>query len=220
MALTQRPPHAMVHALLSRHGRTFAEDLHLDLGEDDASPPFRLLCFALLVSMKLHHHIALDAAEAMRQAGWTTPQRMADAGWRRRVRLLNRAGCARCDERAATALGDLAHALVADYTGDLRGLRDAADRDPARERRLLEALPGVMGPAVDVFFREVQIVWDELYPYADRLALRGADWLGLPADASRLATLMDDRRQMVRFVAALVRMELEYDLEEVRRAAR
>ena len=217
MALTQRPPHDVTEALLARHGRTFAEDLHIELRGDDSAGLYRLLCFAILAGMKLHHRIALDAADALRKAGWTTPQAMVGADWDRRVRLLNRAGCVRCDERVAEALHDASEALRDRHHGSLVDLR-CVGGDGAQVRARLAALPGVTAPAVDIFCREAQLAWDELYPFADRLALRGAAWLGLPTDAAGLAALSRDRREMVRLVAALVRMELEYDFEEIRRA--
>ncbi len=218
MALTQRPSHDVTEALLARHGRTFADELHIDLTADDPAALYRLLCFAMLAGMRLHHRIALDAAEALSRAGWVTPQAMLAADFDRRVRLLNRAGCARCDERVAAALGDASQALVERYDGQLAHLRHAAAGDRDQARTLLTELPGVAKAAVDVFCREAQLVWDELYPFADPLALRGAAWLGLPADAPGLAALTRDPQQMVRLVAALVRMELEYDFEEIRRA--
>ena len=218
MALTQRSPHAVTRALLARHGRTFAEELRIDLAPDDPAGLYRLLAFAILAGMKLHHRIALDAADALRKAGWTTPDAMLAADFDRRVRLLNRAGCARCDQRVAQALHNASHALLARHHGSLAQLHHDSAGDRERTRSQLAALPGLTDAAVDIFCREAQLVWDELYPFADRPALRGAAWLGLPTDAPGLAALARDRQQTVRLITALVRMELEYDIEEIRRA--
>lgn len=43
--------------------------------------------------------------------------------------------------------------------------------------------------STDIFFREVQVAWDELFPFADRRALEGAGKLGLPEDPEALADL-------------------------------
>jgi hypothetical protein len=59
-----------------------------------------------------------------------------------------------------------------------------------------------------VFFREAQGPWEELFPFADRRALDGADALGLPADAAALADLVD-RDVYSRLVAALVRVDID-----------
>jgi hypothetical protein len=68
---------------------------------------------------------------------------------------------------------------------------------------------------VDIFFREVQVAWEEVAPFADRRALQAAERLGLgknERELSRIAT----RKNFPRLVAALVRTELEDDYEAVR----
>ncbi len=61
---------------------------------------------------------------------------------------------------------------------------------------------------VDIFFREAQAIWEELYPFADQRALQVANRLGLGKDAGALAKLVS-RKQFPRLVAALVRIALE-----------
>lgn len=67
-------------------------------------------------------------------------------------------------------LGATAAMLQDKYQGDLRKLRDAAER----ERDLLKECKGLSEVGVDIFMREAQIVWPELYPFADRKALQAA----------------------------------------------
>ena len=93
-------------------------------------------------------------------------------------------------------------------------LRDAADYDPAEERRRLTEFKGIGEVGADIFFREVQGVWDELYPFADRKALKAAKELGLPGSAEGLARLVS-RKKFPLLVAALVRTDLARDYEDV-----
>ncbi|MCE5306284.1 MAG: hypothetical protein LLG20_01450 [Acidobacteriales bacterium] len=95
----------IVEVLLRDYGRTFAEELGVDLKPDDASCLFRLLCRSLLFSVRINHSIALKAAESICAHGWTTPQKMAGVTWGQRVRALDEAGYVRYDERTATRLG-------------------------------------------------------------------------------------------------------------------
>jgi hypothetical protein len=88
-----------------------------------------------------------------------------------------------CSARPARTLIDL-------YQGDLRGLRTAADSDPAQERKLLDQFKGVGDVAVNIFFREAQRAWPQLFPFADERALATAKELGLPANARELASLV------------------------------
>jgi hypothetical protein len=71
---------------------------------------------------------------------------------------------------------------------------------------------------VSIFFREVQLAWDELYPFADERALEAAERLGLGSDAQALAKQVP-RQEFPRFVAALIRTGLAKDHDDVLEAA-
>ena len=131
---------------------------------------------------------------------------MAASSWEQRVRALDEGGYVRYDERTSTMLGETAEMLIDLYQGDLRKLRAAAGTDPARERKLLDQFKGVGNVAVNIFFRETQLAWPELFPFADDKALASAKQLGLPADAHKLASLVRGRQDFVRLVSALVRV--------------
>jgi hypothetical protein len=207
-----------VRALLDRHGRTYAEQLGIDAAKGTPSPLFRLLCASMLMSARIDAEIAVDAARNLAKRGWRSPAKLAESTWEQRVKALNEAGYARYQERTATMLGELADHLLERWGGDLRKLRDAADRDPKTERKLLKEFKGMGDVGVDIFFREVQAAWDELAPFADRRALDAARRLKLPGDPDKLARLAS-KRDFPRLVAALVRTELDDDYDEIRAAA-
>ena len=108
--------------------------------------------------------------------------------------MLNRHGYARYDERTAAMLGDACELLLERYRGDLRRLRDEAGRDPRRERRLLKQVKGLGDVGVDIFFREAQVAWEELFPFVDRRAAQTARRLGLDADPGPWPTTEIPRR--------------------------
>jgi hypothetical protein len=68
-------------------------------------------------------------------------------------------------------------------------------RAPPRGRRRgagaasAAAAKGIGPVGADIFRREVQIVWDEAFPYADRRVLEVAKRLGLPRSAEELSKL-------------------------------
>lgn len=206
--------HEMVKRLMSRHGRTFASELGADLARATPAPLFQLLCFALLASARISAEQAMEAAKALADAHWTTPEKMAKATWRERTDVLNRSGYARYDESTSRMLEDTANILLEKYDGDLRKLREAANQDPAAERRLLKEFKGIGDVGVDIFMREVQAAWDEVYPFADKLALKASERLGLGSDSEALAKLVG-RNDFARLVAALVRTELNDDYDEI-----
>lgn len=208
---------ALMKALLDRHGNTFAAESGFTV-KNTPSPLFRLLCLSLLLSARIGSDIAVGAARALAKAGWTTPEKLQRATWSARAAVLNRAGYARYDERTSTMLGDTAQLVLDRWRGDLRRLRDEADRDPDAERALLKECKGIGNVGADIFCREAQSVWTELRPFADRRALRAAEKLGLATDAEHLARVArtDDLSVVV---AALVRVDLAGDHDEVRRLA-
>lgn len=199
--------------LLDRCGRTYGRLAGIRLRNTPA-PLFQLLCLALLFSARIRASVALHASQALREAGWTTPEKMAASTWKGRVKVLNRAGYARYDERTATMLGQTVELLRERYRGDLRRLRDAAGRDVAAERRWLKEFKGIGDVGVDIFFREAQEVWPEIYPFADAKALEGAARLGLPENPADLAALVP-RDDFPCLVTALVRVQLEKRVDEV-----
>lgn len=208
----------MIEALLDAHGQTYAAEIGFDATENRPSPLFRLLCAALLFSARISSTIAVEAARTLARQGWTTPQKLAESTWAQRAKVLNESGYARYDERTSTMLGDSTALLLDRYAGDLRQLREEADRDPTEERRLLKQFKGIGDVGVDIFFREAQGAWDELYPFADRRALDGARALGLDGDAQTLSGRVA-RNDFPRLVAACVRVAQGDGAQRVLRAA-
>ncbi len=166
---------AIVAVLLDEKGTTYAAEAGIAVERNTPSPLFRLLCLSLLQSARIDSEIAMRAANGLAKRKWTTADSMLESTWKQRVDVLNEAGYARYQERTATMLEDSARLLADRWKGDLRNLREDADRDPAAERKLLKEFKGVGDVGVDIFFREVQAAWEELYPFADRRALASAE---------------------------------------------
>lgn len=208
----------IIKVLLDEHGRTYAAELGIKLESNTPSPLFRWCCASILFSARISADIALEAARALAKQGWTTAQRMADSTWEQRTKTLNQAGYARYDERTSRMLGESAEMLQERYGGDLRRLRAAAERDPQEERKLLKEFKGMGDVGVDIFFREVQLAWPEVYPFADRRATQTAQQLRLGEDAGELAELVS-KRDFPRLVAALVRVGLAKQEDAVQERA-
>lgn len=200
-------PTPLVARLLARYGRLYSEALGLDLRGGEAPVLFQWLCAAFLLGGRIRASVAERAAAALLRQGWTTADRMAASTWEQRVRVLNRSGYARYDESTSRRLGELAARLLDRYGGDLNALRAAARRVPEEERRLLKEFNGIGDVRADIFLREVQLAWDELYPFADQRAVRAAIALGLGDDVRDLARLVP-AADFARLVAALVRCDL------------
>jgi hypothetical protein len=84
-------------------------------------------------------------------------------------------------------LGETSALLLDRYKGDLRRLREEAGHQPATERKLIKECKGIGDVGADIFFREVQRDWSELFPFADKRALQAAKRFGLATMQDRLS---------------------------------
>src|SRR5271155_1445128 len=148
----------IVRELLDRHGRLYAEDAGIRLG-DRPGPLYQLLVLATLLSAPSPADTAVAAARELFAAGYRTPKAMSEAGWQDRVDALGRGHYRRYDERTATALGGGAELMAGKWHGDLRKLRDDAGGDATAISSLLTEFPGVGPTGASIFLREVQHVW-------------------------------------------------------------
>lgn len=203
----------MVQALLARHGTTFAEAAGIRLA-DRPAPLWQLLVLSLLLSARIRSDTAVAAARELFAAGYRTPQRMKDASWQDRVDALGRGHYRRYDERTASQLGELVDAVLERYGGDLRRIhQEAGDVETA-----LQQFKGIGPAGAAIFCREVQAVWPDLAPYVDKVAADGAQRLGLPRSADRLAALVP-AADLPRLVAGCVRASRDKDVVEDVRGA-
>ena len=139
-------PESIVRELLARHGRLYAEDAGIRLA-DRPGPLYQLLVLATLLSAPITAETAVAAARELFAAGYRSPKAMSEASWQDRVDALGRGHYRRYDERTATMLGDGAELLTAKWHGDLRKLRDDADRDAGGIASRLTEFPGSGRPA-------------------------------------------------------------------------
>ncbi len=213
------PSHqAIIDVLLRDHGRSYAHEAGIRIERNTPAVLFQLLYLALMLSARISAANATRAAKALIDAGLTTPDKMLAASWQDRVDVITSHGYKRYDESTATMLGEAAQRVLDEYDGDLRKLRDAGDREPAREHELLREFKGIGPVGADIFLREVQVVWDEVYPYADERVLEAARKLDLAGDPRVLSDFVE-RDEFARLTAALIRVDLADAYAKVREAA-
>ena len=104
---------AVIDALLERHGQTYAEELGIDVAKGTPSVLFRLLVASILFSARIGAGQAVKAARVLTEEGWRTAEKLAATSWRERVRVLNRHGYARYDERTTSMLDQVHRVLAA-----------------------------------------------------------------------------------------------------------
>jgi endonuclease III len=189
---------------LATRSRTFAAEAGIDV-RDAPAPLFRLLVLACLLASPIHHTTAVRASLALRPLTRTAAT-LAKAQPTDVARLLTAAGYWRFYETKARLLVRSAEAVVDRFGGDLRRLYREADSTQALHRELRRT-PGVGTQAAHIVLREAQWVWPDLMPYLDDRVLDGARRLGLPADATELAALVEPI-ELPRLAAGCVRATL------------
>ncbi|MFC4052328.1 endonuclease [Actinomadura syzygii] len=208
---------AVVKKLLNESGETFASEAGITL-KDQPAALFKLLVLANLLSARISSDIAMAAARELFDAGGGTPRGMRKLTWQERVDALGRGHYVRYDESTASRLGDVADLVQDKYKGDLRRLAVEAGRDPEKAAELLQEFPGIGPTGVDIFCREAQAIWPWLRPYVDGQVRKGAERIGLPSDADRLASQVPDK-DLARLSAALVRVARDKKLADAVKAA-
>ena len=78
---------------------------------------------------------------------------------------------------------------------------------------LLREFPGIGPTGVDIFCREAQAMWPWLRPYVDSQVKKGAERVGLPTDAGKLASKVPEK-DLARLSAALVRVARDKKLAD------
>lgn len=207
----------VVDALLAEHGLTFSEDVGIDLSANDSDSVFCLLVASILFASRIGHDLAAAAARGLFAEGWTSPQRLADAGWKARTDVLNASGYARYDESTSRMLGDTCEIALERYDGNLLALRDETDGDAEGLKSRLTDFKGLGHVGAEIFLREIQAVWTEFAPFVDERAADAAKELGLPHSARGLSALVG--KDFSRLVAALVRSAIEDDVARIKRIA-
>lgn len=201
-----------VNLLLKKYGETFSEEIGIKLTNNPSSL-FQLFVAANLFSARIGSNISVAAAKELFSEGLTTAAKMKNTSWSQRVKILNKANYTRYQERTSTFLGEVAEKMEEKYDGDLRKLKEEADNDPKQIRKKLKEFKGLGDVAVDIFFREVQQVWPELYPFVDKKTKNAAKKLGINSSADSLQQYVSNQ-DFARLTAALVRMDLNTDLSK------
>lgn len=201
-----------VSLLLDSYGTTYAEQAGIRL-KDTPAPLFQLLILSLMLSARIASDKAVSATRSLFDAGFTTAEKMAEASWQQRVDAITWSGYKRYDERTSTFLGEAAQRVLDQYNGDLRQLHSAAQNGEKSLEELLKEFKGVGTAGADIFLREVQAVWPDVYPFADDRVLRVAADLGLPDSIEKLSQLCS-QQDFARLTAALMQVKLNHEQED------
>ncbi|MFP4044218.1 MAG: hypothetical protein ACLFTP_06570 [Rhodosalinus sp.] len=208
----------LVRALIEDQGRLWSEEIGARIDLDTPEDWFHWLLGALLMSARIDATMAAKAAGALKLEEMSTVQGVLETERDQRIRVLNENCYARFDNVGADQIFEAAQLVQESYGGDLRRLREEGG-DAAGIRARLKGVKGIGDVGADIFLREAQLVWDEVFPMADAHALEQAKDLGLPERPEELAQIAGGRERFVRLVTALARVWLDGPSDRVKEAA-
>jgi endonuclease III len=204
--------------ILDRYPKTFAREAGIDLSRGEPEALFQWLCACMLMSSGASPSSAVKAWLALMEKGWTTPERMLQSSWSERQHVLENAGYNHFKETMAARLYEISDQVLRKYGSDLNNLYDEYDGEVIEIHNALQEFHGLGDAGADVFCREVQLVWPELYPFLDDQGRDYARQLGYPPDAEELAEYCV-KYEYPRFLTGIVRAGLENKIEEIKAAA-
>ncbi|MFC4166123.1 hypothetical protein [Teichococcus aestuarii] len=175
-----------------------------DMPEEGSA--FLGLCAAMLRTTPGAPSSALRAMEALRLRGWRSAGALGAQPAGSLESLLREAGYKGHAAPLSRRLHAMAAHLAECWEGTPDALRLAANGQVAALRRLLRKMPGLGKAAVDSFCQDMQLLWTELYPFAEPRALRAARRLRLGGDAAALAGNCPPE-ELPRLAAALAQIE-------------
>ncbi|KAK6003279.1 hypothetical protein QM012_001124 [Aureobasidium pullulans] len=159
---------------------------------------FEELICAVVLSRPISHKLGLRAIRTILNSpySFTTPSAIISAGKEKRHQALTDARTQHKD-KTAEQIGLVADVVAHKFSKNdtdtsLDKLREQASKGWDMERDLLqENIKGLGKTGLDIFFRRVQWLWPEAYPFVDEKSSRGIEKLGLPKHPDELAKVLD-----------------------------
>jgi endonuclease III len=174
--------------------RSYPEELGLDLRKP--GDRFKWFLASLLFGRRISAEIALRTFREFERRGYTTPERVLEAGWHRLVEALDEGGYVRYDYSTADRLLEICGRLKEE--GGLERLHSSARDARDLERRLMD-FRGIGPVTVSIFLRELRGIWEKADPPLSPLAKEVAGRLGMRGE-----------ERMKELEPRLVRLALEY----------
>jgi hypothetical protein len=162
-----------------------------------ALTPFEELLSAVILSRPISHTLGHRSIRTILNAPYTftTPKAIRKAGKANAHKSMFDARTQH-KEKTANEIVQLAEVVSEKFGGEddtsLEEVREQSDHDVGKERGLLRRSIHGLGPTgLNIFFRRVQWLWTESFPFMDERTEDAAAALGLPDDAEELYDSVD-----------------------------
>jgi endonuclease III len=175
---------------------TYSKELGLDLKKPEDR--FKWFLASILFSKRISSDIAKRTYRQFEMEGIVTPEAIINNGYNKLVEVLDAGGYVRYDFSTASNLLTMAEKLKKEY-GNLDKLYYHA-KDSKDLEGMLSEFKGVGPTTVNIFLRELRLIWKKANPPPSPLAKEVVEKLGL-----KEAVLKEPRLE-----SRLVRLNLEF----------
>ncbi len=169
----------VIEKLIAAFGGRFSKELGIDLSKGKSEEIFKWFLASKLFGARIGANIAIKTYKEFERCGVLSPERIIKTGWDGLVRILDDGGYARYDFSTATKLLEIMKDLQKNYNGDLNRLEQEA-RDEEGLERLLKGLgKGIGDVTVNIFLRELRLIWPKARPEPSDLVKLSARNIGI-----------------------------------------
>jgi endonuclease III len=212
----------ILKALIDRVGGMFSVALGIDLSSRNPEEIFKWFFASVLFGTRISESIVIKTYKEFEKERIILPKDILNTGWDGLVEILDRGGYVRYDFKTATKFLDMGAALIDRYDGDLNVLHSNASGPGDLEERLKALAKGIGDVTVNIFLREMRVIWEKAEPFASELAVSAARHMGiLPwrgKDRGKILTSLKRKwtdggmkiKDFPDFEAALVRLGKDY----------
>ena len=180
--------------------KDLAERGELRTYSDSEFNPFEELLSAVILSRPISHVLGVRTIRTILNDpyNFVSPKAILDAGSEKVHQSLWDAKTQHKD-KTADQLSNVAKIISENFSdGDtedtsLDGVRKESEHDMNKESDLLtSSIKGLGKTGMSIFFRRIQWLWEECYPYVDDRTGHALEELGLPSQAEQLAEMIDE----------------------------
>lgn len=207
-----------IKKLINALGGKFSTELGIELSKGGPQEIFKWFLASKLFGARIGTNIAIKTYKEFEKCGVLTPKKISETGWNGLVKILDDGGYVRYDFSTATKLLEIMKDLEKDYDADLNKLYKKAKDERELEELLKDLGKGIGDVTVNIFLRELRLVWTKAKPEPSELVTLAAKHLGIKKSKQPLLDTLEHIWSINKikgydfcdFEAALVRLGKDY----------
>lgn len=200
----------LIKFLLEHLGTTYAEELGINLKSKKSTEIFKWFLAAILFGARISEIIAKNTYLAFKKYNLLTPKAIANTDWKFLVKhVMAEGGYVRYDEKTTSTLLEICNQLLIKYNGNLNTLHNSAKNYDDLVKLLLQ-FKGIGPVTVNIFLRELRMIWPNATPPFCEFVLLAAHELEINDIKQFWQKNAIPGYDLVNFEAALLRLGKDY----------